>query len=61
MSNKERHKIRKECEETTLEHYTQEAQKQNKEYFELKARDLMSREKGDIVSQASANLLFKQL
>lgn len=61
MSTKERQKIRKECEETTLEHYTQEAQKQNKEYFELKARDLMSREKGDIVSQASANLLFKQL
>jgi len=27
MSNKERHKIRKECEETTLEHYTTEAQK----------------------------------
>lgn len=61
LSIKEKQKIRKELEQQSLEHYIKETQKQNHEYFELKARELLSREKTDIVSQASANLLFKQL
>jgi hypothetical protein len=35
--------------------------KQNKEYFEAKARDLLEKRKHDAVSMASANLLFKCL
>lgn len=41
-----------------------EAGKQNQEYFHLKARELIARStanKHDIVSKASANLLFKSL
>ena len=41
-----------------MQHYIREAKKQNEEYFQLKARELLAREKSDLVSQASANLLF---
>ena len=34
---------------------------QNTTYFELKARELLERQKTDLVSQAAANLLFKSL
>ena len=61
LPQKERLRLRKEIEQASLDHYIKEAKKQNHEYFELKARELLSREKTDIVSQASANLLFKQL
>ena len=61
LSTKEKLAIRKELEKQSLEHYIGETEKQNKEYFELKARELLSREETDMVSQASANLLFKQL
>ena len=33
----------------------------NKVYFESKAKDLLERRKGDNISLASANLLFKSL
>ena len=61
LPQKEKLRLRKEIEQASLDHYIKEAKKQNHEYFELKARELLSREKTDIVSQASANLLFKQL
>ena len=61
LSAKEKLKLRKDLESASLNHYIAECKKQNHEYFELKARELLSREKTDIVSQASANLLFKQL
>jgi hypothetical protein len=38
-----------------------EVEKQNKEYFEAKARDLLEMRKHDAVSLATANLLFKSL
>lgn len=38
-----------------------EVVKQNKEYFEAKARDYLEKRKHDAVSLASANLLFKSL
>lgn len=41
--------------------YIREVEKQNKTYFELKARELLERQKTDLVSQAAANLLFKAL
>jgi len=44
-----------------LEYYIKAAKKQNIEYFELKARELMARSESDMVSHASACLLFKQL
>jgi len=53
--------VRRSFEQSCLQIYIKEAKKQNQEYFELKARELLSREKSDIVSQASANLLFQSL
>ena len=44
-----------------LDIYINEVQKQNKEYFEAKARDYLEKRKHDAVSLASANLLFKSL
>lgn len=61
LSAKERMKVRSEIEQSSLKYYVNECQKQNQEYFELKARDLLSREKTDMISQASISLLFKQL
>jgi hypothetical protein len=57
--SKDTPKIRRELEQASLEYYIKEAKKQNHKYFELKARDLLSREANDKVSQASASLLFK--
>lgn len=50
---------RKAIEQNSLQRYIQEARKQNEEYFELKARELLSRD--DKVSKASNELLFKEL
>ncbi len=50
LPQKEKQKIRREIEQQSLNHYIAEAKKQNHEYFELKARELLSREKTDIVS-----------
>ena len=44
-----------------LKKYIEEVEKQNKEYFEAKARDLLEMRKHDAVSLATANLLFKSL
>lgn len=44
-----------------MNRYIDEVAKQNKEYFEAKARDLLEKRKHDAVSLASANLLFKSL
>jgi hypothetical protein len=44
-----------------LNRYMSEVIKQNKEYFEAKAKDLLEKRKHDAVSYASANLLFKSL
>lgn len=44
-----------------LEQHYQNAEEQNKEYFEQKAKELLERRRHDPVSLASANLLFKSL
>jgi hypothetical protein len=44
-----------------LNRYIGEVERQNKEYFEAKARDLLEKRKHDAVSMATANLLFKSL
>jgi len=44
-----------------LKKYIDEVEKQNKDYFEAKARDLLELRKHDAVSLATANLLFKSL
>lgn len=54
-------KIRNDLENSSLKYYISECKKQNIQYFELKARDLLEREKSDMISQASISLLFKQL
>lgn len=50
-----------ELESSLLKKYIDEVEKQNKEYFEAKARDLIEMRKHDAVSLATANLLFKSL
>lgn len=53
---KDKSNIRKNIETQSLSRYITEAKKQNEDYFELKARELLSRD--DKVSKASAELLF---
>lgn len=50
-----------ELENQLLKKYIEDVEKQNKEYFEAKARDLLEMRKHDAVSLATANLLFKSL
>ena len=50
--------IRACIEQQSLRHYIAEVKRQNKEYFEIKARDLIGKEKDDMVACAQANLLF---
>jgi hypothetical protein len=52
---------RESVESVLLKRYMDEVYKQNKDYFEAKARDLLEKRKHDAVSFASANLLFKSL
>ena len=52
---------RHEVESSLLETYINDVDKQSKEYFEAKARDLLEMRKHDAVSLATANLLFKSL
>ena len=61
MPQDEKLKLRDNLEEKSLVFYIKEVEKQNKTYFELKARELLERQKTDLVSQAAANLLFKAL
>ena len=53
--------IRACIEQQSLRYYIEEAKRQNKEYFEMKARDLISKEKDDMVASVQANLLFQSL
>lgn len=53
--------IRACIEQQSLRYYIDEAKRQNKEYFEMKARDLISKEKDDMVATVQANLLFQSL
>ena len=53
--------IRACIEQQSLRYYIDEAKRQNKEYFEIKARDLISKEKDDMVAAVQANLLFQSL
>ena len=53
--------IRACIEQQSLRYYIEEAKRQNKEYFEMKARDLISKEKDDMVAAVQANLLFQSL
>ena len=60
MEDSVRH-ARHEVESSLLEKYINDVDKQSKEYFEAKARDLLEMRKHDAVSLATANLLFKSL
>ena len=53
--------IRACIEAQSLRYYIEEAQNQNKYFFQLKARELIEREKEDMVAAAQANLLFQKL
>ena len=53
--------IRACIEAQSLRYYIEEAQQQNKQFFQLKARELIEREKDDMVAAAQANLLFQKL
>ena len=55
------HNAKTEIETQLLNKYIDEVNKQNKDYFEAKARDLLEQRKHNAVSLASANLLFKSL
>lgn len=48
-------------EQQSLRYYIDEAKRINKEYFELKARDLISKESDDMVASVQASLLFQSL
>lgn len=53
--------IRACIEKQSLHYYIQEAEAQNKVFFQLKARELIEREKEDKVARAQADLLFQKL
>ncbi len=53
--------IRACIEQQSLRYYVEECKRQNKEYFEMKARDLIAKEKEDMVAAVQANLLFQSL
>lgn len=57
----EKKMIRACIEQQSLRYYIEEAKRQNKEYFEMKARDLISKEKDDMVVSVQASLLFQSL
>ena len=61
LSQAEQRLFREDFEERSLVFYINEVKEQNTTYFELKARELLERQKTDLVSQAAANLLFKSL
>ena len=53
--------IRACIESQSLRYYIEEAQNQNKQFFQMKSRELIEREKDDMVAAAQANLLFQKL
>ena len=61
LSPDEKKMIRACIESQSLRYYIEEAQNQNKQFFQMKARELIEREKDDMVAAAQANLLFQKL
>ena len=61
LSGDEKKMIRACIESQSLRYYIEEAQNQNKQFFQLKARELIEREQNDMVAAAQANLLFQKL
>ena len=57
----EKKHIKMQIEQQSLQYYICEAKRQNKEHFELKAREYLAQENQDKVSMAQANLLFQSL
>jgi hypothetical protein len=53
--------MREELLNSLLKKYIEEVERQNKEYFETKARELLEMRKQDPLSLIMANLLFKSL
>lgn len=53
--------IRACIEQQSLRYYIEECKRQNKEYFEMKARDLIAKEKDDMVASVQASLLFSSI
>ena len=53
--------MREELLNSLLNKYIDDVEKQNKDYFEAKARDLLEMRKQDPLSLIMANLLFKSL
>lgn len=58
LAEDEKKMIRACIEQQSLRYYIEECKRQNKEYFEMKARDLISKEKDDMVAAVQASLLF---
>lgn len=58
LSDEEKKLIRACIEKQSLHYYIDEADNQNKTFFQLKARELIEREKQDCVAAAQTNLLF---
>ena len=50
LAEDEKKMIRACIEQQSLRYYVEECKRQNKEYFEMKARDLISKEKEDMVA-----------
>ena len=61
LAEDEKKMIRACIEQQSLRYYIDEAKRQNIEYFEIKARDLITKEKDDMVAAVQANLLFQSL
>ena len=61
LADDEKKMIRACIEQQSLRYYIEEAKSQNKQYFEMRARDLISKEKEDMVAAVQANLLFQSL
>lgn len=61
LAEDEKKMIRACIEQQSLRYYIEEAKRQNKSYFEMKARDLISKESDDMVASVQASLLFQSL
>ena len=61
LAEDEKKILRAHIETHSLRYYIDECKRQNKEYFEMKARDLISKEKEDMVAAVQASLLFQSL
>ncbi len=61
LAEDEKNMIRACIEQESLHFYVEECKRQNNEYFEMKARNLIAREKEDMVSAVQASLLLSSL